>query len=114
MTNLVLEPMTRTLGLGRQAVAAATRLTAPVVAPLTRPLAAAAGSARTALRHAPAVAIGAVEQVGSRLPHVVTEQLPARHGAVEALATRIARLEAAAAAPVATAPRAKPKTTRAR
>lgn len=113
MTNLVLEPMTRTLGLGRQAVATASRLAAPVTAPLARPLAAVAGSARAALRHAPALAVGAVEQVSSRLPHVVTEQLPARQGVVDALAARIADLEATAAAPV-TTPRAKTKTTRAR
>lgn len=104
MTNLLLEPVQRTVVLGRRAVATATRLSAPVLGPL----ASSVGAARRAVEHAPALALGAVEQLGGRLPAGIGEQLPVRQGEVAALEARVARLEAAAAAPKAAA-KATPK-----
>lgn len=99
MTNLLLEPVQRTVGLGRRAVATATRRSAPMLAPL----AATVDAARRSLVHAPAVALGAVEHLGGRLPAGLGAQLPARHGEIVELEARVARLEAAAAAPKAAA-----------
>ena len=104
MTSLLALPLTRSIELGRRATHNATRISASLVAPVTRPLSAVSGSARTMVRHIPGFARAATARLDARVPEVVARRLPARAGEVAALEARITKLETKAAAP---SPRAK-------
>ena len=104
MTSLLALPLTRSIELGRRATHNATRISASLVGPVTRPLTSIAGSAGTMVRHIPGFARAATARFDARVPEVVARRLPARAGEVAALEARIMKLETQAAAPT---PRAK-------
>lgn len=99
MTKMLHHPLSRTLRAGRHAVVAMTRVAestiTPVVGPLARPLASMTTAARRAAQVAPALAAGAYDRFGERIPHVIANRLPATNGDVEALTARVVRLESA-------------------
>ena len=67
------------------------------------------------LRHVPAVAQGAMEQLHALVPSAIAQQLPARTAEVDALEARVRRLETAAVAKTAPKPRSSaPKASKAR
>lgn len=97
MTNMLHNPLSRTLQAGRHAAATMSRVAestiTPVVGPLARPLASMTTAVCRAAELAPALAAGAFDRLGERIPHVIANRLPATNGDVEALAARVVRLE---------------------